>query len=1081
MSRSISVAQRIEWLSGVSATALGVALMAAPMAAAAAPDAAVNAGFIIPRADLDPETSPPNGVRDLGITGVGQVITDTGGGFVGTCTGTLVNPRMVIFAAHCVNDVAASSYGEGGTGIGVFFKDDALPGIRQWLGGAGGPGLYVSNPEQAYYNVNQVWYDERSLELGEGLNFLQADLAIATLDRHATGIPTWAMLFSPLTAQTHVTLSGYGAVGDAENEVTSGNFRRRAVENMLSVLGSLDDRDQAIFGLESEFKQSLYMTDFDDPRRGSGQESIYDFDIFNGDALRREGTTGPGDSGGPLIVDRLFHRKVVAGVLSGGSRFFAEQPFSTYGTHNFYQPLFLFWDEVVRNNPYVYAAAKSGSGDWFDPKHWVQEMDPNYTVVRNGKLVTGLPDTPALGVSGDTVKFGEICYYDDCANLAEDSPRPPKGSGKSLVISGGPGSTGFVPNNVEPNRAKGTKARYYDVTLDARGTTRLSRSATIDRLTLDGPAGLDIRSSGRLRVLSDFNQLSGWTNVDGKLHTGEALVVSGVLSGKGTFRAPWLTLGAVAVAPAGDDVGRLTVQGNLVMSNASSLILDVKRGAADQLRVLADASAGSAGTAELDGTLVFNKAKGAAPRHGESYRILTAEGGVDGRFDNVLAITGVLRPKVSYTDDAVVAELRAGSLAQMLKSGSPLQLAFANILDRLRDGSYANLHGLYGEMDWLDGNALGAMFNNLAPSGLTGALSLFEAQNRGFTDLFSGRLALLGSPGGAHGLQVLGDVGQVLALGGDAGLHPAQRARGIGGMGFSGSYGAPQMVPLPDGMSGFVSGGYQEQGRSATVGQAAMTDDQGERSWHLAMGLERRAGERLTLGFATAYASGESAYGIQAYNTAETRSMQSAFYGAYRFDGGAYVAALASAGVNDADSRRQFGVGELPYDVAGRFQGSTVSTMMETGVNLIVPGGLTLTPKAGLRHSWLHTDGFEEAGGDAALRVDARTLARMEGRLGFGLGGVVETVSGWTLTPQVEAAFVRNLSGQDPAYRVRFVAVEMESFALPAALRDTGWGEVRGGLRMERAGLSFGLDLSTDIGRQELHEDRARASVGFRF
>ena len=55
----------------------------------------------------------PTDVRDpTNITGIGQIFTDAGGGSIGLCTGTLINARTVIFAAHCVNSrapVASSS------------------------------------------------------------------------------------------------------------------------------------------------------------------------------------------------------------------------------------------------------------------------------------------------------------------------------------------------------------------------------------------------------------------------------------------------------------------------------------------------------------------------------------------------------------------------------------------------------------------------------------------------------------------------------------------------------------------------------------------------------------------------------------------------------------------------------------------------------------------------------------------------------------------------------------------------------------------------------------------------------------
>ena len=58
----------------------------------------------------DPGT--PTTARDpVDINGVGQMVADIGGGFIGLCTGSLINPRTVIFAAHCVNDEPATDYG----------------------------------------------------------------------------------------------------------------------------------------------------------------------------------------------------------------------------------------------------------------------------------------------------------------------------------------------------------------------------------------------------------------------------------------------------------------------------------------------------------------------------------------------------------------------------------------------------------------------------------------------------------------------------------------------------------------------------------------------------------------------------------------------------------------------------------------------------------------------------------------------------------------------------------------------------------------------------------------------------------
>ncbi|WP_303758534.1 autotransporter domain-containing protein [Sphingobium yanoikuyae] len=1151
----------------------GAGLLARAGRSALLASAALSALSIAPAAHAvvpNDNNTPADIIDGTDVTGVGIMYRDDG--YV--CTGTLINPRTVIFAAHCVNDYDPSTYStvNGGIPVAFAFQSDARPGLIDWISNG-----YRTNTTLSVYNVNNIAYNPDSLD-PPALSFLYGDTAIATLDTPASDVPTWAMLFSALPAPEsisdttgtgyHVTITGYGRSGSGTTGNSYGiDFRRKVAENFLGLLGSLDDVDTFLFGGGSGYSQNLYQLDFDDPTR----TNEFDFNVFKDDALPNEGNTAGGDSGGPLILDQTFDQKVVLGVLSGGSRYFLEQPQSSYGGSAFYQPLYLFWDWIAQNNPYRYATANAGDGKWSDPSHWVTALDPNYMIIdSNGSLVNGVPTTPGAGAFGedDAQKFGQICYQpndgsdDACYDVGTDTllingepveatdatatsgsktvsnnkgkveiaERSPSDGTASLadeaiveaqaegdaalpaatLANGLPGASNFVPNNIDPVATQGIVGRYYDVTLSAAGKTTLDIDATVDRFTISGTGStLDVTSAGSLTSLMDISHLAGVVNIDGTVETpGDYLLLSGLLSGKGTLRAGYFTNIMGVVAPGGiGSVGTLTVEGNALLSSGSTLHIDLgANGTSDLLAVkatqfvpedegdegeviapteggndnaqsaVASITAAEAdgdvsllaagdpidGIAALGGKVVFGAATGAKLRYGNQYTFLTAEGGIDGSFETPTNISAILKPVLTYGTNSVTVTIDAGTYASVVNGGSQVQTSFAQLLDQNR-ALYGNYAALYGEADLLSVAGIQASLEAMAPRTEALRTSMSEVLNDNMARFYRDRLTRVsgGSMGGT--LTMTGQPLQLAALS----MNNLNLGMDQGG----GNETVTQENALPEDVSAFIAGGYID-GKSDPMRGAITTGRDKFDGWYGAAGIEKMIGDDAVIGLAASYSGLKGNTGIG--DTARARLYQATVYGNWDL-GGVVLDGVGSAGTLTSKTKRAFAVGTTPYTLRGSDQQLALSGEIGIGAPL---GGdaFTITPRASLRGAYISGGNLAEYGGDTALVIHRHAIQSAQGRL-----GATAKIDVGGFKPYLTANYVHEFRDQPAYFLANFVGGtgSLAPFALGGS--DKNWGEVGGGLTLSTGNVDISLSADTTAWRGNLSYQSYRAALKFRF
>ncbi|MFC4174540.1 autotransporter domain-containing protein [Microvirga sp. GCM10011540] len=567
----------------------------------------------------------------------------------------------------------------------------------------------------------------------------------------------------------------------------------------------------------------------------------------------------------------------------------------------------------------------------------------------------------------------------------------------TLVGSATSFGSGAIANNATLVVDQATDADFANA---IAGTGRLVKTGS-GRLNLTGTSPF----SGRTEVQA------GRLAVNGSLAGSVVTVTGGSLGGTGTVGGLVARNGAM-IAP-GNSIGTINVSGNVAFASGSTYEVEID--AAGQSDRIA-----ASGTATLSGgTVQILPDRGTGYVANRPYTILTAQGGVSGRFDGTSGGKfAFVTPTLGYDSRAVTLTLVRGAnpAAFHSEAATPNQYRTADGIEALGEGN--------------------RLFDTVLVSSVAGARQAFDALS-GEAHASAATLAY-----GDARLVQQSVLSRLRARSNPGPALPAS-AQGV----YSAAYAAdgPGTVPQPVVVTpsfdprrfAFWGEGFGSWGKIDGNGNAAGMDTS---TGGFILGADASAGDTFRIGVAGGFT--RTSFDIDArLSSGANETVFGALYGSGQW--GAFNLRLGAAYAHhDLDLTRTISFAGFADRTSASYNGSTLQAFGELGYRFAW-GGAAVEPFVGTSVLRLHTDAFRENGGAAALTGYAQDHdlgtttvgVRAEARIGAGMPLTLRGLLGWRHAyGDVELSTLLAFAGGASPFTVGGVPVDRDALVAEAGL-----------------------------------------------